>query len=182
MPAFISFHDGGFAVALDFESLGVSQDELTQLVVDRLVENVYSWGDSFNEVVKKAVNKAVDEKVDDAVTKALNEALEQALDETVSPVNIFGERTGDDTTIRQALATRAQSFWFEKVDKDGTLSSYGGQPRYSWLISRKMHDEFTAAVAENSEVLVAEFRKALKADLAAKVSEQIEKILPAKRR
>jgi hypothetical protein len=165
-------------MALDLEALGLTSEDLIERVIDRLVENVYSYNDSFNDMVKQTVREKVADKVDAAVTKALSEALTAALDETVTPVDIWGNRTSSDTTIRQALAARAQSFWFEKIDKDGRPSSYGGKPRYEWLIDKKLHEEFTAAVAENAEAIVAEFRKAMKADLLFRVEQQIAKVMP----
>lgn len=168
--------------ALDLESLGLTQEDLIERVVERLVENVYSWDDSLNDLVKRKVSDKVAEKVDDAVSKALSDALEQAIDETVTPVDIWGNRTSEDTTIRQSLARRAQHFWFETLDSKGKPATYGGKPRFEWLIDKKMADEFAAAVADNAEAIVAEFRKAMKADIVARVEQQIEKIMPAKKR
>jgi len=100
----------------------------------------------------------------------------------IVPVNIWGEREGQPTTLRAELAKRAQAFWSVRVDNDGRESSYGGSERSKVLMQQILKDEFAKAVKENADVIIAEFKAALKVDATKLVTEHIDKLITVKSR
>ena len=139
---------------------GVSLEELRDLAVNRLVEGVTSEHD-LTTAVKAAVERHVKELYADLIEKKVGEALDvalhQMLDAQVTPVDIFGEPTGEPTTIRDTLVARTKGFWTDLVDSDGKLPKEVTawnrgkfQTRAQWMIGKMAADDFAEHVKDHS--------------------------------
>jgi hypothetical protein len=120
-------------------------------------------------------------RVNAAVDEQLRVEMTNIMAEKITPVNVWGEIAGEETTLREALRQRAREFWEVKIDKDGRPNKYGGTERYKTLMQQLLKDEFSAAVRENAGEIVAAFKAAVKGNLQSMVNEHIEKLIPSRR-
>lgn len=161
----------------------VSRDELLNLAAEKLVEQLGDTEQLWTQaesMVSKRVNEVVCKGLKERVDAKLNEEMERVLSSVVTPVTIWGEREGQPTTLKAILSERAKKFWEVKVDSNGNESSWGGEPRYEKLMKELLRKEFDAAVKNNAELIVSEFKKALTADAQRIVAENIEKLIKIK--
>lgn len=165
---------------------GITREEVLELAATKIAEQ---YGDDYDSVetrVERGINdhlqKALRIKLDDNLERILNDVTAKLLSEQVIPVDIWGERKGEPTTIRDALAKRAQGFWEEKVDKDGKKSDYSGKPRHQWIFEKVVGEEFTKSIKDNVESITKGFKEALRADAGQQLGNYIEKLIPSQRR
>lgn len=125
--------------------------------------------DRVKEIVKNGLVKKVDEFLVAEMTKILNQQI--------NPVDIWGDRTGAPTTIREQLSKRAQEFWNVRVDAEGKPSSYGGEERFKHLFKQIVAKEFGEAVKANCDTIVAGFKKALLVDAVKITTANINRLI-----
>lgn len=162
---------------------GITREELLELAAKRLAD---SYGDDLD--LQNTAERMIRERVTDLFQAQLKQRVDTFLDaemkalvgQEIVPVNIWGEREGKPTTIRAELAKRAQEFWNVRVDANGRESSYGGTERSKLLMQQILKDEFANAVKQNAEVIIAEFKSALKVDATKLVTEHIDKLITVK--
>jgi hypothetical protein len=174
---------------MNVTDLGFTADQFKQLIVESAAEKLADQiareeaiPDRVEEMIRARVEKAIGEGLEARVEATLTATMESVMRETITPVNIWGERAGEPTTLRDALAARARVFWDVRVDKDGKPSTYGGTPRHEHLMKQMLNEEFTAAIRENATVVVAAFKEAVRGDAARLLGEHIEKLMPARPR
>jgi len=168
----------------------ISREEILEVVSNKLIETHFSHysddfcnqADAFTEVVSKRiedkVSALVPKNLEEVISKALNDAMQSILDETVQPVDIFGDRKGEPTTIRQALADRAKAYWLEKIDSNGRpCGRYGGgQPRCEVMLKEHLKDAFTVAIGENRNEIISSLRAALKETALQEVEKNLGRL------
>lgn len=163
---------------------GITREEVLNLAAQKLAD--LCGGDELSERAESMISQRVKELFESGVKRRIDEFLDTEMKKIVSeeivPVNIWGEREGKPTTIRAELAKRAQQFWNVKVDKDGHESHYGGKERSKALMDEILKDTFASAVKENADVIVAEFKAALKTDATKLVEDHIDKLITIKKR
>lgn len=168
--------------SITLESLGVTNEQLIDRVVESLCHAFSEEGGYVTDIIKKKLDDAVEAKLSKRINDALGEAITKALDHAVQPCDIWGDATGEPSTIREQLAARAGKFWNEPVDSKGNPCSYHtGKPRYKILMRNLMDDAFTEAVKVNADEIVASFRKSVKADLTASVAKHVDSAFRGKR-
>jgi hypothetical protein len=140
------------------------ESAIVQQAVDEILGDHDRIADQIHNEAMNLVGKALEKDLNRAVEKTLNTIMEKALDTEVSPVNVWGEREGEPTTIRAALHNRAKAFWQEKVDAKGEKTSYGGRPRYEHVLSIITANEFDSAVKQNIVNVAGAIKDAVRAD------------------
>lgn len=163
----------------------ITREEVLDLAAQKLVEafaDESTISDTANSLIRERVDKAFASKLNARIDDFLTAELEKLMAQEIVPVNMWGEREGKPTTMRAALAERARKFWEVRVDGDGRENSYGGTPRHEALMKQLLKDEFAKAVAENAEVIVAEFKQALLVDSTKLVTAHIDKLINVKQR
>lgn len=157
-----------------------TKEEVLELAANKLVDCFASdedlrslaehkVSDRIKEVFELKLNRRIDEFLTSEMAKLLNQEI--------CPTDIWGNKVGSPTTIRDQLAQRAKIFWDVRIDADGRESSYGGSPRHEVLFKRICQDKFSEAIKENSELIAGEFKAALKADAAKIAAEHIDKLI-----
>ena len=158
-------------------SLDITKEEVLELVAQKTIDLYY---DEITNVMNKEARKLVEAKLSQLVEKEIRDFLKVELENIVSkvitPIDIWGEPTGKPTTIREQLAKRAQTFWTEKVDKNGNPTNYGGTERAQILVRTVAEEEFTRAIRDNSKVLVDEFKKVLTETTFKTVQERVNSL------
>lgn len=162
---------------------GITREELLALAVQKLVD-AYADDSALSERAESMIRNRVEvlfsSALQERVDAFLDAEIKRVVGEEIVPVNIWGEREGKPTTIRAELAKRAQEFWNVRVDDQGRESSYGGTERSKRFMAQILKDEFAAAVKENADVILREFKAALKADATKLVTEHIDKLITVK--
>lgn len=166
----------------------ITKEEVLNLAAQKLVDAYeYRDSDSITERAEEIIRRKVGELFSETSIKAkidavLTEELDRLLGQEIVPVDIWGHREGKPTTIRAQLSERARKFWEVPVDREGRESSYGGTPRHKLLMEQIVKEEFSKAVKENAEVIVSEFKAALKIDASKLVSDHIDKLISVRDR
>lgn len=135
---------------------GITKEDVLKVCADRLIGQIdESINDTVFSLVSSHINKTVAIQVQDAISKALDAELQRILEAKMTPVDMWGEPTGEATTIRAQLHKRAVNFFSEKVDRDGKPTSYGGAPRYQRIYAELANTAFSKAVSDNIETIAA---------------------------
>lgn len=159
----------------DTNPFNITREEILELAAQKLADSAADYEDlhsSAHREIKERIHAKLFPKVDEAISAE----LERLLSSEIAPVNIWGEKVGEPTTIRSALHQRAKDYWSQKVNGDGKPNDgYGGKPRAEWMFEKIVRDEFTAAIKGNAEEITKAFKAAMKetamANIAAKVDE-----------
>lgn len=164
---------------------GITREEVLDLAARKLVD-AYNSDPDLSEIAERMIRDRVKELFESGLKRRIDAFLDaemkKIVGEEIVPVNIWGEREGKPTTIRAELAKRAKEFWNLRVDNNGSESAYGGRERSKVLMEQIMKDTFASAVKENAEVIIAEFKAALKVDATKLVTEHIDKLITVKTR
>lgn len=161
----------------DLKSFGISQDQLLDLVVHKIIED--NWT---NHDLSDALDLEISRRLDAMIAKSLNEridetlktAMDELLQKKIFPVDVWGDKTGEPTTLKEALTQKAQTFWQEKLNSEGKLVSYGGKERFKFYIDKAVQNEFRKVVSENITDIVLAFKTVMKKDSAKWVQAQID--------
>lgn len=159
----------------------ITKEEVLNLAAQKLVD-AYTGEEGWTDIVDRLIRDKVsslfaDAKITQRIDEALSSEIERLLGEEVHPVDIWGEKTGQPTTIRAAIAERARIFWEVKVDSEGRETTYVGLKRSEVLMKSLLKAEFEKAVKTNAEVIVAEFKKAILADATKLVTDNINRLI-----
>lgn len=171
------------AETISLEALGFSEERLLDLAAEKIAQSFFDADGLsfraeklFEDRVSAAIPKNLNQKIDDLLTAE----MAKIIGEEIVPVNMWGERQGQPTTIRDQIAERARTFWEERVDKDGKLSSYGGQPRHEQLLRKIVNEEFTAAIKQNVVNVVGAMKVAAKAHAEKITEEALDSLIKVK--
>lgn len=164
---------------------GITREDVLNLAAQKLVD-AYSGDPDLSETAERMIREKITEAFAHGIKRRiddfLSEEMQRIVGQEIVPVNIWGEREGTPTTIKAELSKRAQQFWNVRVDSEGRESSYGGAPRSEVLMAKILKDEFSKAVKENAEVIIAGFKTAIKADATKLVADHIDKLINLKAR
>lgn len=135
-----------------FESLGISKEDLTEKLLDRLVEEFsteVSWDENGNDT-HRASNLA--KKMKAEITSHLDATVHRLAEEHVLPrvteiveglviqrTNSWGEKTGTPTTFIEYLISRADEYMREDVDLNGKAKNESGGHSWSKSTTRITH-------------------------------------------
>lgn len=165
---------------------GITKEEVLNLAAEKVADMAITQEDGSvyakaMEIVKGRIDKLFGEKINAAVEKALCEATEHILSETITPVDIWGERAGKSTTLRAALRDKACTFWTQKVNPDGVpCDSYGCKPRYEVVMGKFIKVEFDAVIKQNIVEVVGALKAAMRIDIGAKCNAVLDDIIRVK--
>ena len=166
----------------------ITREEVLELSAQKLAD---AYGDdsdissNANKKIEDRIHKLFENGLKTKCDNFLTEEMTRIMGTEVCPVNIWGDREGQPTTIKGVLAARAKTFWTEKVDDNGkpTGSDWSGKPRYEHLFQKLVMDELRKAVAENADVIVSQFKETIRTDLWQSLNKKLDetiKSLPKK--
>lgn len=172
--------------------LDVNREELLELAANKLA-NEYVDEDSLSEKVRRKVDDKLDslfkDRIEGLIDQALSNRLETVMQQTITPVDIFGDRKGEPTTIREVLSDRAKEFWNTQVTEDGKVpkernyySSQKLKTRAEWMLGKVVSETFADEVKANATAILTEFREQLRKDLHANVDKHLDGMVNTKKR
>lgn len=162
----------------------ITRDEIVNLVSQKVYDdfnNDESISVSVSEIVKKRINDEVGAALKQKIDATLTLEIERLMSSEVVPVDIWGDRKGEPTTIRASLVEQARKFWNEMVNSEGKpCSSYGSRPRHEYIYAKICAEEFSASIKQNVVNIVGAFKDALVSDVTNKAAEHINTLIRVK--
>lgn len=128
------------------------------------------------ERMQDTVEREARNRVIPAIDAALTTLVESALTRVFTPVNAFGEPTGQKTTIASLLAKKADEFLNEKVSVNGRTDSYGDKrPRYEYIVGKMLQEAFDSQVQKEVKAIAADAKAQAKTAVTKLLVEQLSK-------
>ena len=159
---------------------GITREEILDLAAQKVADQIAD-----HDTVERGALNRIEDQIKNLFESGLNKRIDEFLTKEmdrlmgieICPVDIFGEKTGKPTTIRQVLSERAKDFWEVKVDKHGKMESWGGTPRWKHAFDQFAEKAFSEAIKQNSETIIQGFKAAMKADTCKRVEEYINRFI-----
>jgi len=180
---------------MNLTDLGLTPDELRDLVIERAAEKIADEaagreyvGDSVTRIIQQRIDTEVKARLVDRIEALLAETLERLLNDAIRPVDIWGDPVGAPTTIKAELGARAKDYWLTKVDNGGKpmdRNSYGFQTaktRAEWMLGRVVSEQFADEVKQNAVNILAVFKEKIRADGHAALDKHLDEIVRVKSR
>lgn len=116
------------------QSLGISEDDILNRVVDRICESIIPSFDEaeseFGNRVEGAVKERIDKVMSDAFEKHVHPKITEMVENvTLQATNRWGEARGEKLTFIEYLTERADAYIREEVNHNGKTQS---EDSYSW--------------------------------------------------
>lgn len=160
------------------QQIGITKEE----ILDRLADRILSDGLSEEgfEHAKRKVLEGYKSGIEKAINHVISEACAEALTMEFQPVNMWGEKTGAPTTVRDLFVKKCQDWWNQKVDSSGnpTTDSYGNKKTMvqhhaemavKEIVSRQMNAELSTVVASAKAALAASIGQYIQENVAKKL-------------
>jgi len=160
---------------MKLEDLGITKEDILNRVAESLV-------DQMTEDAKSDIARFVNDEVKTAVRGQVSEIImdtaRKTFDGTFQPVNHYGEKIGDSTTIRDMFVKQAKEWWSLKVDSSGrpttdiygekkTMAQYYAKEAMAEVVSATMKKEFEPLLVDAKTQLARAFTQSI-AELVAK--------------
>ncbi len=142
--------------------LGITEEKIMAAIVEAALEEI-----DVGAIVRSSINKQVAKKLDGmaagAVERVLDNEVLALLSREIVPVDTWGERCGEPTTIRAELHQRAMNYWDTKVNENGepTTSAYNKKTRAEFLLQKIGHESFSRGIRENASGIVSKLHESL---------------------
>ena len=165
-------------MTITLENCGILREDILNGVVNRLVEPMED--DIQNAAIKATHNKIeelVGKKVETIVADAITAKVCELMASEVQPLNIWGEKRGKPRTINDILSDSLQTYWAEKVDRNGKKTdSYNAyETRVEHMVKKVANDVLKDSSSKEFQQLILD----TKAKLSDSLSEAVKKVTDA---
>jgi len=170
---------------LSFEALGISKEDLTEKLLDRLVEEFtteVTWDEDGEQsrrsnTMAKKITTQIKEHIDATIRRLGDEHVLPRVTEIVEGLviqqtNTWGEKTGTPVTFIEYLVSRADAYMREDVDLNGKSKDESGgfgwskyTTRITYLVNNHLKSSIEAAMKKS----MAEANKGIAGGLEAAV-------------
>ena len=178
---------------IDLQTLGFTQEELQDRVIDRLCDQLLT-SRGFNPETDDDVTfpSSLQRKLDERIKTHINDTINALAEKYILPnvasyienltlqqTNQWGEKKGDPITFVEYMVERAQAYMQEKVDWSGKSKSESGngygwsgqQTRITHLIHEHLHHSIETAMKAAMKDLTGEVAKGINETAKHKLSE-----------
>lgn len=177
---------------IDLQSLGFTQEELQDRVVERICEQLLTSIDydpdsgeeapvasRFQNAIKDMVKKRVDETINALAERYLLPNVGKFIEElTIQETNQWGEKRGEPVTFIEYLVGRGKAYMQEEVDNYGKTKAeangswYGAkQTRITYLIHQHLANSIETAMKDAMKVATGEIAKGIHETARHKLNE-----------
>jgi hypothetical protein len=150
----------------------INPAHVEELLVDRLAQNYVLPGE-LREKVTQRINSIVDERIGAVVDELLVREFQ--------PLDVFGDKAGEPTTIKKMLARSLQSWWTAPVDMQGKAvprNSYGHKTsRAEFLVSKVAKEVIDKDLSRELREFTSETKAEIRKQMTAAIAEIINKRL-----
>jgi hypothetical protein len=150
----------------------INPAHVEELLVDRLAENYPCTGNIYEKVMKR-INRIIDERVGAVVDELLVKEFQ--------PFDVFGDKTGEPTTIKEMLAKSLQTWWTAPVNEQGKSvprTAYGHKTsRAEFLVNKIAKDVIDKDLSKELREFTSETKAEIRKQMTAAIAEIINKKL-----
>lgn len=165
----------------------LNRDEVLELAASKIVDD-YANQDGLYDKIRKEISSRLDklfkERVDSLLDQLLSDKLEEVMRTTITPVDIFGDKVGEPTTIRESLTEKAKEFWNTQVTEDGKVpkesnyySSRKLKTRAEYMLGKVISETFADEVKANATAILKDFKENLRTDLHKNIDRHLDNIV-----
>jgi hypothetical protein len=151
---------------INLEDCGIVREDIQAAVVHQIVEDL---GFRLDQDIKTRINSRIDEIVNERIGSMVDDLLTKPY----QPLDIFGDKRGEPTTIKDLLAKSLQTWWTAKVDDKGKPQSAGAwganKTRAEWMVGEIAKEVITNDLRGEAKTLVDQLRKDTEAAMKAHV-------------
>lgn len=135
--------------------------EIIHIIADKLKNQI--WEDE-----KKQLQARIQEVLDNELMKILNN--------TFQPVNHWGDKDGQPTTIKQIFIDKSKDYWLQQVDSNGKASDKWGakMSRAEFVTKGQIEAAFRDVMNSEIAVVVSSFKSALTTTMKEQAATHIE--------
>ena len=152
------------------EDLGIDLEEIKERIVKDAARQIA-------DTVGKGITHNLILNAQNAVNLKVNEVIDEVLSQTFQPVNTWGEKTGEPTTIRALMEKSVSDWWNEKVDSSGRKSTYGtAMPRAEYFAKQVVAKQVDYNVSSEMKKIIDAGKEKVREAMSKAVAEQIKKI------
>lgn len=131
-----------------------------------------------DKVVKDLIEKQklrLEVKINDKIDAELNKILYTSF----QPVNNWGEKNGDVTTVKEIFEKRSRDFWLQTVDENGKKSDGWGvkMTRAEFIAKQHIEESFKTALSKDIDPIIKGLKAALHSSLTEVSKIEIEKAI-----
>ena len=165
---------------------GITKEEVLDLAAQKvadmaIADNSDTVYQKAMDIVKARLDKLFGERITAAVEAALKGELETILSETITPVDVWGDKAGKPTTLRAAMRDKSSEFWTQHVDSNGNPSSgYNTKPRWEVVMKKFLSTEFDTVIKQNIVEVVGALKASMKVDLAKRCDTVLDDLIRVK--
>lgn len=134
----------------------------------------------YRDMMRREVEQAVERKVHEAVEAEVPATVREVLHAEFQPMDRWGEKKGQKTTIRDMVHDHATKWLEEMVDSKGqTGYSREGmhRTRLAWLVLHYVEESYNRELRTVVDTVTAEIKPALRDRLSVAVSETVSRLL-----
>ena len=175
------------------EQIGITKDELINRIVDRALgitagyeqTGEESWQEiPFSSVVDEKIEKSIGNLIDSMKSKIQTQIdiimlkkIEEVFKAPFQPVDRWGDKKGEVTTIKDMIANEAQDFWAQKVDEDGRrYDGYGSKLTMAQYHAKKVIKEFyDSQLKIEVDKMVKDFRSKIPETIGQEMAKSVTK-------
>lgn len=179
---------------LTLEQLGITNEDLIERVVERLVDNFLGDGetDEFGyqrtESITKSVKTIIEERVSTSVKKVCEEHVIPKVEEmikglVIQETNAYGEKRGKQQSFVEFAVARAEAYLQQNVNYNGEgqteKDSYGWKPdatRLVFLVKKQISADIEKAVKESLTNCTKQIAESLAEVTKIKLKEAAQKL------
>lgn len=177
------------------EQVGITKEELIEKIVNRALGITAAFGHTgeecwedvpFSDVVDKKIDTAIgnlieqlEPKIQARIDEIMNKKMNDVFVSPFQPLNKWGDKIGEVTTIRDLIALEASKYWTEKVDENGNVSdSYNNKMSRSTFYAHKVMTEvYDKELVSEVKKLASEMKAKIPATIADEISKTVVKYL-----
>jgi hypothetical protein len=154
---------------MKLEDLGITKEDLLEKVAGHLIDELS--GDAKSDI-SHFVNDEVKNNVRSQVSAIIVDTARKTFDGTFQPVNHYGEKVGEPTTIRDIFVKQAMEWWKQPVNSQGhpdkdswgnklTMAQWHAKEAMNEIVRDVMKKEFEPLIADARKQLAAAFTQAI---------------------
>lgn len=164
-------------MAINLEECGILKEDILNGVVKQLCEEFDRSNDyQIRQEVSERIIKESARRVDEEITKVIQLTLETPF----QPINVWGDKQGEATTVKQLVENNIEHYWKTTVDSRGrpTSSSYSDkQSRATYMTSKLVEELFDKKVKDDVQKIYDELKERMRKDLARVLQETLNRTL-----
>ena len=162
---------------MNLEDCGITREEVLDRLVDRLADSIHR---SMEISIEKKVEEAFARRAQDIIIDRVSRITDKYLETPYQPVNSWGEKVGEPTSVAEIIETTFQTWWKTPVDKAGkpvSSSFYGSKmPRAQYVAGEIAADVLGGHLKNEYKKVVDDAKRILVTQLSAEITRQIEKL------